>query len=85
MDIEPSGWATIESAPRDGSLITVWGKQPLDGPDVKPYAAMSAFDAETGWIVTDPKDGMRFEFVPTHWLPVQTIAARMVSTDFPGI
>ena len=75
MNVEPSGWATIESAPRDGSRVTVWGKQPLGGPEVAPYAAMATFEAKKGWIVTDPKDGMQFQFKPTHWLPLLTIAA----------
>ena len=70
MNIEPSGWATIDSAPRDGRQIMAWGKQPLDGPDVKPYAAMVAFDPAREWIATDPHDDMQFQFQPTHWLPV---------------
>jgi hypothetical protein len=75
MKIEPSGWATIESAPRNGCRVTVWGKQPFDGPDILPYAAMAVFHAAKGWIVTDPNDGMEFQFNPTHWLPTEAITA----------
>lgn len=73
MRIEASGWATIESAPHDGSRVTVWGKQPLDGSQIAPYAAMAVFQAERGWIVTDQNDGMEFHFNPTHWLPIGAI------------
>lgn len=75
MQIEASGWATIESAPQNGSRVTVWGKQPLDRTEIFPYAAIAVFQSGIGWIVTDSNDGMQFKFSPTHWLPLGAIAA----------
>jgi hypothetical protein len=68
MKIDPSGWATIDSAPRDRQVI-VWGTQ-TGLPNSKPFAAMAHFDGACGWVASDPNDKMLFQLNPTHWLPV---------------
>jgi hypothetical protein len=67
--IESSGWARIDTAPRDGSRIVVWGTQ-SGLPDSKPFAAIASFDDISGWVAADPTDNMRFQLIPTHWLPL---------------
>jgi hypothetical protein len=68
MKIEASGWATIDSAPRDQRII-VWGTQ-TGLPDSKPFAAMAQFDSGLGWVTSDPTDNLKFQLRPTHWLPL---------------
>jgi hypothetical protein len=68
MKIDPSGWATIDSAPRDRRII-VWCTQ-TDLPGSNRFAAMAEFDSAMGWVSSDPTDNMKFQLSPTHWLPL---------------
>ena len=69
MKIEPSGWATIDSAPKNGARVIVWCTQ-TGLPGSKPFATIAHFDGACGWAASDPNDKMLFQLNPTHWLPV---------------
>ena len=69
MKIEDSGWATIESAPRNGSRLILWAtKFPLIQ---TPFAVMGRFDDGLGWVADPPDEQMGLiQVQPSHWLPL---------------
>ncbi|HYU99911.1 MAG TPA: hypothetical protein VE977_13870 [Pyrinomonadaceae bacterium] len=72
---EPSGWRSIESAPKDGTHVVLFGTLWKD-PDQRPRACLSWWcnrreDSPAyalGWFFIAP--GYADGFNPTHWQPL---------------
>jgi hypothetical protein len=70
MKIEESGWATIDSAPRDGTEVIVWGGLRATVPGGRPFAALAHHNNVEGWVARIfPGSNDRIYLNPTHWLP----------------
>jgi len=65
-----SKWQPIESAPRDGTRILVWGRldgECEDGPHPLPaYCDAADEDGGTRWLA----QGLETVEYPTHWMPL---------------
>jgi hypothetical protein len=68
MAIEKTGWATIESCPRDRE-VTLWATHL---PTNEGYREIRGyFNEPNGWVASD-NDGHNFVVLyPTRWLPSQ--------------
>lgn len=63
-------WQTIETAPKDGTRILLWGTCHADGAsrfDTQPMAVAGIYS--DGW-ETDPADYYTVEVRPSHWMPI---------------
>jgi len=69
-----SGWQSIDTAPKDGTLIIGWDKD-------KPIPFICRFVIETDdypqwWAVIDENDETVCVGTPTHWTPMLRPPAR---------
>lgn len=79
--VRESGWQPIETAPRDGAEIIVWGTIPKDrypkgeAPEDRSFIATvhweseeDAWDEQSGWFCS----AVDKIVPPTHWMPLPT-------------
>jgi hypothetical protein len=70
MRVESSGWASIDSAPRDGTRLILWATY---SPVGKPFAVMGFFDdSGLGWVAESLVSQELVQLLPSHWLPLPT-------------
>lgn len=68
MSVEDTGWATIDTAPRDGTKLILWATY---SPAQEPFAVMGRFsDSGLGWVSDDLSGQGSVQLDPTHWLPI---------------
>lgn len=71
LEAELGGWIPIETAPKDGTSVSLWAI--LQGQDVGQWWPEATWDGE-GWRVDDGYGGGRLvrAWNITHWMPLPT-------------
>jgi hypothetical protein len=68
-----SEWQLIETAPKDGTQVDIWGVNHLHYKKIGLRKCNVSFGPVTDWMGRERDDwrhGMGEDFEPTHWMPL---------------